>query len=85
MSYQAQVSRWLNLDFINLGFSGNGLGEPAVAEAISEIDAACFVLDYWGNPSPEVFQATLPKFVGTLRRKYPRTPILITGPYFIPT
>jgi len=85
MSYQAQVSRWLNVDFINLGFSGNGLGEPAVAEAISEIDAACFVLDYWGNPSPEVFKETLPNFVETLRKKFPQTPILVTGPYFIPT
>jgi len=85
MSYEAQVARWLNVDFINLGFSGNGLGEIAVANAVSEIDAACFVLDYWGNPSPEVFKQTLPDFVATLRRKYPRTPILIPGPYFIPT
>jgi lysophospholipase L1-like esterase len=85
MSYQAQVARWLNVDFINLGFSGNGLGEPAVAEAIREIDAACFVLDYWGNPSSQVFKETLPKFVETLRKKYPKTPILITGPYFLPT
>jgi lysophospholipase L1-like esterase len=85
MSYQAQVSRWLNVDFINLGFSGNGLGEPAVADAVSEIDAACFVLDYWGNPSAEVFKETLPRFVETLRKKYPTTPILVTGPYFIAT
>src|SRR5215471_3425883 len=85
MSYEAQVARWLNLDFINLGFSGNGLGEPAVADAISEIDAACFVLDYWGNPSPQVFTETLPTFVAALRKKYPRTPILIPGPYFIPS
>src|SRR5438477_2344722 len=53
MSYQAQVARWLNVDFINLGFSGNGLGEAAVADAVSEIDAACFVLDYWGNATPQ--------------------------------
>jgi len=85
MSYQAQVSRWLNLDFVNLGFSGNGLGEPALADAVSEIDAACFVLDYWGNPSPEVYRETLPKFVETLRKKYPRTPIIVTGPYFFPS
>ncbi len=84
MSYEAQVARWLNVDFVNLGFSGNGLGEPAVAEAIREIDAACFVLDYWGNPSPEVFKETLPNFVDTLRRKFPKTPIVIPGPYFIP-
>ena len=85
MSYQAQVSRWLNVDFINLGFSGNGLGEPAVADIVSEIDAACFVLDYWGNPSPQVFQETLPHFVETLRKKHPRTPIFVTGPYFMPS
>jgi hypothetical protein len=84
MSYQAQVSRWLNLDFINLGFSGNGLGEPALADAVSEIDAACFVLDYWGNPKPEVYRETLPRFVETLRKKYSKTPIIVTGPYFIP-
>ena len=83
MSYQAQVARWLNVDFINLGFSGNGLGEPALAEVVSEIDAACFVLDYWGNPTPQVYKESLPNFVATLRKKYPKTPILITGPYFI--
>ena len=31
MSYQAIVSRHLALDFVNLGFSGNGMGEPEVA------------------------------------------------------
>jgi lysophospholipase L1-like esterase len=83
MSYEAQVARWMNVDFINLGFSGNGLGEPALATAISEIDAACFVLDYWGNPTPEVFRNTLQNFVETLRKKYPKTPVIITGPYYI--
>lgn len=84
LSCQAIVSRWLNLDFVNLGFSGNGLGELAVAKAIAEIDAACFVLDYWGNPSPEVYKETLPGFVDTLRAKYPKTPIIIPGPYYFP-
>ncbi len=85
LSCQAQLSRWLNLDFINLGFSGNGLGEPAIADAVSEIDASCFVLDYWGNPSAEVYRDTLPTFVQTLRKRYPKTPILITGAYFFPS
>ena len=31
MSYQAILGRQLNLDFVNLGFSGNGKGEPVVA------------------------------------------------------
>ena len=82
LSAQAIVSRWLNVDFVNLGFSGNGMGEPAVAQAIAEIDASAFVLDYWGNPSAQVFHDTLPGFVDTLRAKHPVTPILVTSPYY---
>ena len=84
LSYTAILGRSLDLDFINLGFSGAGLGEPAVAEAVAEIDAEAFVLDYWANPSPEVYRETLPGFVDALRRRHPRTPILITGPFWFP-
>jgi hypothetical protein len=37
-SCQAFLERTLNADFVNLGFSGNGLGDPAVAQAICELD-----------------------------------------------
>ena len=82
LSCAAIVSRWLNVDFVNLGFSGNGMGEPAVAQAVAEIDASAFVLDYWGNPSPQVYRETLPGFVDALRARHPKTPILVTGPYY---
>src|SRR5437660_1058190 len=49
MSYQAIVGRQLNLDFVNLGFSGNGKGEPAVADMVAEIDASAFVVDFSQN------------------------------------
>ena len=84
LSAQAIVSRWLNVDFVNLGFSGNGMGEPAVANAVAEIDASAYVLDYWGNPSPQVYRETMPGFVDTIRAKHPKTPILVTGPYYFP-
>jgi hypothetical protein len=84
LSVQAILGRRLNTDFVNLGFSGNGMGEPALAEALAEIDAACYVLDYWGNPSPDVYQATLPPFVDLLRRKRPEVPILVIGPFWFP-
>lgn len=82
---QALLGQWLDTDFINLGFSGNGIGEPEVARAVAEIDASCFVLDYWANPTPEVFRQTLPGFVDILRAKHPSTPIIVTGPYFNPS
>jgi hypothetical protein len=85
MTFEAQLSRWLDVDFVNLGFSGNGLGEPALARAVAEIDAACFVVDYWANPSAALYQRTLPGFLAILREKHPLTPIIITGPYYNPS
>ena len=84
LSFTAILGRRLNVDFINLGFSGNGLGEPAVAAALAELDPSAYVLDYWGNPSPEVFRETLPGFVNTLRQRHPTLPILVTSPFWFP-
>ena len=81
---KVRLGRALNVDFVNLGFSGAGLGEPAVAEAVAEIEAEAYVLDYWANPSTEVYRDTLPGFVDMLRKRHPRTPILITGPFWFP-
>jgi len=84
-SCQAILERKLNADFVNLGFSGNGLGEPALAEAVREIDASCIVLDFWGNPSAEQYAAALPVFVDLLRQKRPEVPILVTSPFYFPS
>ncbi len=84
LSAAAMVGRDLNVDFVNLGFSGSGLGEPALAQAIAEIDAAAYVLDYWANPSVDVYQKTLPGFVDLLRAKHPKTPILVVSPFWFP-
>lgn len=81
-TYQSFISRWLNVDFVNLGFSGNGLGEPELATAVSEIDASCFVIDFWGNVTAEVFEQRLPGFVGPIRENHPETPVVITTPLF---
>jgi len=83
-SYQALLERKLNADFVNLGFSGNGLGEPAVAEAICELNPSCIVLDFWANPSAEQYTAALPVFVEILRRRWPQIPILVTSPFYFP-
>jgi hypothetical protein len=77
MSYQAILGRQLNLDFVNLGFSGNGKGEPVVAGMTAEIDAAAFVLDFsQNNPTIESFREVYEPFLETLRSKHPKTPII---------
>ena len=78
MSYEAILCRALNLDFVNLGFSGNGKGEKEMAEALAEIDASCFVLDFMANNQlPEDLEAVYEPFVRTLRQKYPSLPIIL--------
>lgn len=84
-SCQAILERKLDADFVNLGFSGSGLGDPEVARAICELDPACVVLDFWGNPSPDQYAAALPVFVDILRQKSSRLPILVTGPFYFPS
>ena len=81
LSYQAILGRQLNLDFVNLGFSGNGKGEPAVAAMVAELDPALFVLDFsQNNPTLESLQAVYQPFLETLRAKHPTTPILAITP-----
>src|ERR1700726_3679402 len=78
MSYQAILGRRLNVDFVNLGFSGNGLGEPELAQTVAEVDASCFVLDFaQNNPTVESLAQVYGPFLQTIRSKHPETPILV--------
>jgi hypothetical protein len=83
-SCQAILERRLDADFVNLGFSGSGLGEPALAKAICELDGSAIVLDFWGNPSAEQYATNLPKFVEILREKFQSIPILVVSPFYFP-
>lgn len=81
MSYQAILSRLLNLDYVNLGFSGNGKGEPEVARMVAEIDAAAFVLDFaQNNKTIESLREVYEPFLNIIREKHPSTPIFVITP-----
>ena len=82
MSYQAIISRSTKIDFVNLGFSGNGTGDAELAKHISTLESSLIVLDYWANPSPEVYKNTLPEFVNLIREKHKTTPIIVISPFY---
>jgi lysophospholipase L1-like esterase len=83
LSYQAILGRTLNVDFVNLGFSGNGKGEPDVARAVASIDASAFVLDFaQNNPTVESLKEVYAPFLEAVREKHPDTPILVVTPIF---
>ena len=81
-TYESFLSRNLDCDFINLGFSGSAKGEMATAEYIAKLKMSAFVLDYdWNAPDSEHLMATHEKFYNTVRENNPDLPIvLVTRP-----
>ncbi len=79
MAYTNLLSRRLNRPVVNLGFSGNGKGEPEVAAEIAKIEnPACFILDYEANVhQAKRMRDTLTPFIGILRKNHPDVPILL--------
>ena len=75
--YQCFISRWTNTNFINLGFSAGALGEDAICEYLSSLDASVFVCDYDHNaPNPEHLWNTHEKLFKTFRKTHPDTPVI---------
>ncbi len=76
-SYQAIIARHLNIDFINLGFSGNGKAEDAMVDYLRSIPCSIFVCDYDHNaPNAAYLKATHRRLYERYREKQPTTPIL---------
>lgn len=77
-SYQAIISRALDCDYINLGFSGSARAEDAIAEYIAELDMSCFVYDYDHNaPDAAHLEKTHEKMFKTIRTAQPNLPIIM--------
>jgi len=77
-AYQSFVSRQYNLDYINLGFSGNAKGEDEMIEYIAGLDMSLFVQDYDHNaPTPEHLEATHEKLFKAVRSANPDMPIIL--------
>lgn len=76
-SYQSIVSRKLNCDYINLGFSGNAKGEDEMAEYIKNLDMSAFVYDYDHNaPNLEHLEKTHNRMFNIIRKANPDLPII---------
>ena len=76
--YPSLLCRAVDAPQINLGFSGSGKGEIAVAKAIASVPLAAFVMDYDHNaPNVEHLKNTHEKFFKAIRKKQPNLPIII--------
>lgn len=79
-TYQQIISRRLNCDYINLGFSGNARAETTIAEYISKLSMSVFVYDYDHNaPSAEYLRATHKPMFDIIRKQNPELPIVMVS------
>lgn len=72
------LSRMLNREVINLGFSGNGRMEMELAELIAEIDASVYVFDCLPNLHDiDSIASRYVQFVRYIRQQRPHTPMVL--------
>lgn len=72
MAYTSRVCRWLDTDYINLGFARSACGEPGMADFISSLAMSAFVFDYdYNAPSVEALKQTHEPFFRKVRQNNP--------------
>ena len=77
MVHSSILGRRFDWPTINLGFSGNGKMEAELAELLTEIDPAVYVLDCVPNMSASEVAERVEPFVRRLRAAHPATPIIL--------
>lgn len=76
-AYNMLISRHLDLDFYNFGFSNSAKGELAMADYINTVPVKAFIMDYDHNaPSAQHLWNTHEAFFRRIREKQPTLPVL---------
>ncbi len=76
-TYEAFIEKWSGIDFVNLGFSGNGKGEDRMIEYLCTLPCSVFVSDYnHSGIDLDYFERQHRKLYREFRRTHQGTPIL---------
>lgn len=71
------ISRELDREVINLGFSGNAFLDLEIAELMAQVESpALFVLDYVPNATADKIRENGQKFFEIIRAKHPDVPVI---------
>jgi lysophospholipase L1-like esterase len=75
------LSRWLDQEFLNFGFSGAALSEQSVAAIIgSRPDLELLIIDIEANAgTSDLMEKRLPTFLAEFRKSYPSLPIFLVS------
>ncbi|MFC0513736.1 SGNH/GDSL hydrolase family protein [Mucilaginibacter angelicae] len=82
MAFTNMLSRKLDVPFINFGFSGEGKFDLSVALAMSEVDAALYIIDCTPNSKKEIICDSAIKVVRLLKAKRPLIPVLLVEGFY---
>ena len=85
-SYQNVLCRALDMDYVNLGFSGNCKADPVLVDYMATLPMSCFVCDYDHNaPDADYLENTHYDVYRRIREKNPELPfIMISKPDYKP-
>lgn len=79
-AYEAMITRKLDCDHINLGFSGSARGEDEMSDYIKNLNMSIFVYDYDHNaPTAEYLRGTHEKMFKAIRAAQPELPIIMVS------
>ena len=77
-AYQSLIEKKTNIDFLNLGYSGNGKARKQMVDYMKTVDCSVFVCDYDHNaPSVEYLQDTHYYLYSEFRSTHKDTPIIL--------
>ncbi len=76
--YTNLLSRWLNIDILNLGFASGAAAEPEILSYLCSLKTPMLIFDYDHNaPSPEYLEQSHLPALRTLRSAHPDIPFLV--------
>lgn len=80
LCYPAHLARWIDAPMINTGCSGNGLGQPAMADFLAARPMSVFIMDYdYNSLSVEWLKNTHEPFFLRIREKQPLLPVVFVS------
>ena len=84
MAHTNIISRQLDRDVINFGFSGNGRMEEPIANLISDSNPIFYVIECMPNMYPDLVSSNTIPLIDTIRSKDPNTPIILVDLFTSP-
>lgn len=77
MAYSAIIGRNLDVQTINLGFSGNGRAEHAMSDTLAELDPSVYVIACMENMDDDQVDGRIRYMLSVLHAKHPTTPVVL--------